>query len=107
MEKTLSGFGIVTLASLFPIIAVLLLCMYMIPSIVPADVINAAMNPSTDLAPWWAASPYIEAKNGLQAVIPLVIFLLLIFLYFGQEPFKVQGYSRLWIISCFCRDDCF
>ena len=90
-ENSLSGFGIVTLASLFPIIAVLLLCMNLIPSIVPADVINAAMNAQQASLPWWAESPYSEAKNGLQAVIPLVVFLLLIFFTLIKSRLKSIG----------------
>ena len=41
-ESGLSGFGIVTLASLFPIIGVLLLALYVSASATPAEIIAAA-----------------------------------------------------------------
>ena len=41
-DSGLSGFGIVTLASLFPIIGVLVLCFYVASTLTPAEIIAAA-----------------------------------------------------------------
>jgi hypothetical protein len=67
---TLSGFGIVTLASLLPVLGVLMLGLVVDPdpTLAPAPVVVA----------WWTASPAAEVVASLRAIVPLVIFLLLV-----------------------------
>jgi len=79
-DSGLSGFGIVTLASLFPIIGVLLLTFYVATTATPAEIAAAAANAGAvtqDLA-WYARSPGLEVVLGIRAILPLVLFLLLI-----------------------------
>jgi len=77
----LSGFGIVTLASLFPILGVLLLTLYVTTTASPAEIIAAAQAASTvtDAVPaWYETSPGQEIVLGARAILPLVIFLFLV-----------------------------
>ena len=82
-DSSLSGFGIVTLASIFPILAVLSLGVYFGFTVSPADikaansvVFEAAKTASgaTDVSTWdlILMGPI---KDGVQAIVPLVIFL--------------------------------
>jgi len=71
-DNPLSGFGIVTLASLFPAAAVMLLAL-----LVGGDAAPAA--PVVAEAPaWYEATPYAEAIGALRAILPLTLFLWLI-----------------------------
>ncbi|MDX8384514.1 MAG: DUF1538 domain-containing protein, partial [Ghiorsea sp.] len=70
----LSGFGIVTLASLFPIIGVMLLSLFVAASTTPEAIIAAAQlqhtATSADIS-WVSQSPGQEIIAGSQAIIPL------------------------------------
>jgi hypothetical protein len=79
-DSGLSGFGIVTLASLFPIIGVLLLTLYVAGTVTPAEIIAAAatMGAETKTLAWYERSPGLEVVMGIRAILPLVLFLLLI-----------------------------
>ena len=81
-DSGLSGFGIVTLASLFPIIGVLIFCIYVSSTITPAEIIETskqlALATESTKVPWHERSPGQEIALSLRAIIPLVIFLLLI-----------------------------
>jgi hypothetical protein len=85
----LSGFGIVTLASLFPVMGVMLLGLYVAALSSPAEIIVAAqaMTGAGQLAaPWHTVSPGLEIVSGLRAIVPLVIFLLIVLkLLLGQR----------------------
>jgi hypothetical protein len=78
----LSGFGIVTLASLFPITAVLLLTLFVASTTTPAEIIaaaQAAANAAQSAVPaWHERSPVAEIILGIRAILPLVIFLVLV-----------------------------
>lgn len=77
----LSGFGIVTLASLFPVIGVMLLALYVAASSSPAEIVaaaQAAAGAGQQAADWYTVSPGLEIVSGLRAIVPLVIFLLLV-----------------------------
>jgi hypothetical protein len=79
-DTSLSGFGIVTLASIFPIIGVLSLSIYMSMVTSPEAIIAAAQSATsvvTDPA-WYEVSPGVETIGGMRAIIPLVIFLYLV-----------------------------
>jgi hypothetical protein len=79
-DSGLSGFGIVTLASLFPIIGVLLLTLYVAGTVTPAEIVAAAAATGADTGPlaWYERSPGLEVVMGIRAILPLVLFLLLI-----------------------------
>jgi hypothetical protein len=81
-DSGLSGFGIVTLASLFPILGVLLLALYVTWTVEPAEVIAAAAalaaSADADSLAWYAKSPGLEVLMGIRAILPLVLFLFLV-----------------------------
>jgi hypothetical protein len=80
-DSGLSGFGIVTLASLFPIIGVLLLAFYVAGTVTPAEIIAAAAaaaDAHSDTLAWYERSPGIEVILGIRAILPLVLFLFVI-----------------------------
>ncbi len=82
-DSELSGFGIVTLASLFPIIGVFLLALYVSSSLSPAEIIAAAKEAAgaaQAAAPaWYERSPGQEIVLGVRAILPLVLFLFFVF----------------------------
>jgi hypothetical protein len=78
-DSGLSGFGIVTLASLFPIIGVLLLALYVAATSSPAEISAAAAAGAGAAAlAWYERSPVVEVILGIRAILPLVLFLFLI-----------------------------
>ncbi len=94
-ESGLSGFGIVTLASLFPIIGVLLLCIYVSTTTTPAEIIEAAkqlaQTADTSSLAWYERSPGVEFVLGVRAILPLVIFLFLVLKFVLRYKLKNQG----------------
>lgn len=78
----LSGFGIVTLASLFPITAVLLLTVFVASTTTPEAIIAAAQATASAaqaaVPAWYERSPGVEIILGIRAILPLVIFLVLV-----------------------------
>jgi hypothetical protein len=80
-DSGLSGFGIVTLASIFPIVGVLILAFHVAGTATPAEIIAAAAQaagtPVGELA-WYERSPGIEVILGIRAILPLVLFLFII-----------------------------
>ena len=82
-DSGLSGFGIVTLASLFPIIGVFLLALYVSTSLSPAEIIAAARETAgtaqTTAPAWYERSPGQEIVLGVRAIVPLVLFLFFVF----------------------------
>jgi len=92
-RSSLSGFGIVTLASLFPIIAVELLAIFVSFIESPEMIIKnaaSASNLSTSIS-WHEETPYVELLSGIRAIIPLVLFLIFILLYILKEKIKHPG----------------
>ncbi len=92
-DSSLSGFGIVTLASLFPIIAVLILTLY-VAGTVPAEQIIAAAQSSTSVATqpgWHEVTPGAEIVGGVRAIVPLVIFLLIVLMVILREKISQPG----------------
>ena len=94
-ESGLSGFGIVTLASLFPITGVLLLAFYISFTQSPVEIIEAARMVSaaaSSMEPaWYQSSPGEEIVLGIRAILPLVIFLYLVLRFVLHEPLKNPG----------------
>ncbi|MGI9234326.1 MAG: DUF1538 domain-containing protein, partial [Woeseiaceae bacterium] len=81
-DSGLSGFGIVTLASLFPVLGVMLLSVYVANTVTPAEIIESARlaaSAAQDVVlPWYERSPGVEIVLGVRAIGPLVIFLFLV-----------------------------
>ena len=94
-DTPLSGFGIITLASIFPIIGVLSLAIFVSTQTSPAEIIAAATAASSTAssAPpaWWEVTPGAEIVGGLRAIVPLVIFLVLVMKVMLREPIKNAG----------------
>ncbi len=80
--SSLSGFGVVTMASLFPILAVLILAIFVSMSITPDEIIAAAsnqVNKATSIVPSiWEQTPIVETVLGVRAILPLVLFLMFV-----------------------------
>jgi len=75
----LSGFGIVTLASIVPVIGVLGLGLWL-AQLSPESVgqVATALAGATSNQPWYETSPGVEIVGGLRAILPLVLFMLAI-----------------------------
>ncbi|MEC8661213.1 MAG: DUF1538 family protein [Pseudomonadota bacterium] len=93
-DSSLSGFGIVTLASVFPILGVLLLSFYTAYT-VPTDVIiakaaeiKAAAAVAAAQPEWHEVTPWTEVILGVRAIVPLVIFLAVVLLVILREKMK-------------------
>ena len=77
-NSSLSGFGVVTLASLFPIMAVLLLTLFVYSQITPDQIIanaTAMKDAVSSQASVWEQTPLVEVVLGVRAIVPLVLFL--------------------------------
>ena len=80
-NSSLSGFGVVTLASLFPILAVLVLAVFVSFNVSPEQIIAAASNASSATqaeVTVWDQTPLAEVVLGVRAILPLVIFLMFV-----------------------------
>ncbi len=91
----LSGFGIVTLASLFPIMAVMLLAFYVSTTVTPEEIVEsarlAAQSVGTTTLPWYERSPGAEIVLGVRAILPLVIFLFIVQKLILREDLERKG----------------
>ena len=80
--SSLSGFGVVTMASLFPILAVLLLALFVSFSISPEEIISlaqsAAGSATAEVPSIWDQTPIVETVLGARAILPLVIYLIFV-----------------------------
>jgi len=97
-SSSLSGFGIVTLASLFPILGVELLALYVYSVTTPEAIIAAASMVGTETADWSAATPYAEIIGGLRAIVPLVLFLVFVMMVVLREKIKEPGHIAYGIV---------
>ena len=80
-QSSLSGFGVVTLASLFPILAVLILAIFMSLTVTPEEIQQAAQLASAAVTvepTAWDKTPLIEIVTGVRAILPLVLFLMFV-----------------------------
>lgn len=85
-SDSLSGFGIVTLASLFPVIAVMGLTLFVASQYTPEMIIaNSAAASESMALPWYESTPAYEIIGGIRAIVPLVVFLLLVMLFILKE----------------------
>ena len=94
-DSGLSGFGIVTLASLFPIIGVLLLSLYVSYTLTPEEIITAAKQTAAAARltqpAWYESSPGEEIVLGVRAILPLVLFLFVVLKLVLKEKLERQG----------------
>jgi len=90
-SSSLSGFGIVTLASLFPIIGVELLAIYVFNVTTAEAIIVAASAGSTEVVAWYEMTPYTEIIGGIRAIVPLVIFLVIVMILVLREKIHNAG----------------
>ena len=101
-HSSLSGFGIVTLASLFPIIGVMTLAIY-VASTTPVDFIisNAGQLGSVvnDLV-WYESTPWQEMVLGVRAIVPLVLFLIFVLYFVLNEKIKNKVMTTYGIALC-------
>jgi len=99
---SLSGFGIVTLASLFPIVAVMILALYVSSTESAESIIAAsqAVSISASELQWYESTPGVEIVGGIRAIVPLVIFLLLVMLVLLREPIKNPKIIFFGIVLC-------
>lgn len=74
-ENPLSGFGIVTLASLLPVFGVLVAGLYLHGRGIAPHVPLAA---DTAAGEWWRLTPAAEIVGALRAILPLVLLLWLV-----------------------------
>ena len=94
-ESSLSGFGIVTLASLFPIIAVQALAIIIAQTTSPEAIIASAALAQASVGTidesWSSRAPFAEMIMGMRAIIPLVLFLFLIMTFILREKIRKPG----------------
>lgn len=84
-ESKLSGFGIVTLASLFPIVGVLLLPLFTDLS-APVKAVAAVASPA-----WYERTPGVEVRLALQAIVPLVLYLMAVMRFVARRKIANTG----------------
>ncbi len=101
-SDSLSGFGIVTLASLFPIVAVMLLALYVSYQTTPEEIILAAqaLADSSTKIPWYESTPGVEIVGGIRAIVPLVLFLLAVMLVVLREKIPNPRIIGFGIFLC-------
>ncbi len=93
-DSSLSGFGIVTLASVFPILGVLCLSFYTAYTVPPeviiakANEVKMAAEMATAQPEWFEVTPWTEVILGLRAIVPLVIFLAIVLFIVLREKMK-------------------
>jgi hypothetical protein len=89
-DNPLAGFGIVTLASLFPAVAVILVGIGLV-----AEVPNPAALPQIvgagDTAAWWDETPVAELVAALRAIGPLIVLLWLVQRFLVGESVKQRN----------------
>lgn len=101
-NSSLSGFGIVTLASVFPILGVLILGFFVSYSVTPAEVLVAAEAAKAAAAiaqpAWHQVTPGVEIVMGIRAIVPLVLFLLAVLYLVLKEKIKDVATIRYGVI---------
>ncbi|MEX2200207.1 MAG: DUF1538 domain-containing protein [Dongiaceae bacterium] len=92
-ESSLSGFGIVTLASLFPVLGVMLLTLWVSTTQSPEAIVSAAtaVSAETSTPTWMEGSPGSEIVAGLRAILPLIAFLYLVMRVLLRERLSQGG----------------
>lgn len=103
-DNPLAGFGVVTLASLFPVLAVLLLGLAAVLMLDPADIRAAAALVESEAEPMtgqgWLGPAVKEVLGAVQAVVPLVLFLLLVLVGMLRSRLPRPGEIAYGIVLC-------
>ncbi|MBI4178505.1 DUF1538 domain-containing protein [bacterium] len=96
-DSSLAGFGIVTLASVFPIMAVMLLGIY-VNQTVPVETILASAAAKAAAAAetagpkaWWEVTPGFETYMSFRAIVPLILFLFFVMKVVLREKIRNAG----------------
>lgn len=84
-NQSLSGFGIVTLASLFPIIGVQILAIFIYHTVTVDEILAGVHFVQQVDAYWYEQTPYVEIIGGLRAIVPLMIFLAVVLFFILRE----------------------
>ena len=91
-QSSLSGFGIVTLASLLPVLAVMLLALYLAGTTTPEEILAGARQVALQDGPGFLeGTPAAEITSGLRAILPLVAFLWLVMRVLLRERLPNAG----------------
>ena len=101
-HSSLSGFGIVTLASLFPIIGVMVLAIF-VAATTPVDSIIASASQIDSLiseSVWYESTPWQEMILGVRAIVPLVLFLIFVLYLILNEKIKNKVMTTYGISLC-------
>ncbi len=106
-NASLSGFGIVTLASLFPVIGVLGLAIYVTAAVPVESIMLAATagGQSAAVPAWYETTPGREIVLGLRAILPLVLFLYLVMKLVLAEKIRhagMIGYGIVLTVAGIC-----
>ena len=110
-DSSLSGFGIVTLASVFPILGVLSLSFYTAYTVPPdiiiarAAEIKAAAEMASSQPQWYELTPWAEVILGVRAIVPLVIFLGFVLFVILRERIKessIMNYGIFLAVAGMC-----
>ena len=110
-DSSLSGFGVVTLASIFPIIAVLILSIFVSLQSSPQEIIDTALLTTSNATfqgleeSKWDQTPFIEILAGIQSILPLVIFLMFVLFIILKSKLPnnlVTGYGLTLSIIGMC-----
>ena len=101
-NSSLSGFGIVMLASLFPIIGVEILAIYAVFTITPETIIQSITTSAQiiDVIPWYEKTPGMEIILGVRAIVPLVLFLVFVMVFILREKIRHKGAITYGIGLC-------
>lgn len=100
-DSSLSGFGIVTLASLFPILGVEGLALYVASQQTPQEIIAIAQaTTATVSSSWITTSPGLEIIGGIRAIVPLVLFLLFVMLFVVRDKLARPMITAYGIFLC-------
>lgn len=101
-SSSLSGFGIVTLASLFPVLGVELLALVVAETITPAEIISnaTAITETISVVAWYDKTPWLEVIMGIRAIVPLIIFLYLVMKFVLHENIRNRVATIYGISLC-------
>lgn len=101
-HSSLSGFGIVTLASLFPIIGVMILAIFVSSTTSVDSIISSAsqFDNATRVINWYEMTPWQEIILGVQAIVPLVLFLVFVMYFVLNEKIKNKAMMIYGISLC-------
>lgn len=94
-DSSLSGFGIVTLASIFPIMGAMSLGVYISFVESPEAIIQAAQAAAASggetVVPWYEQTPWNEVILAIRAIVPLVLFLFFVMKVVLREKIRNSG----------------